>query len=411
MIPDSGDHSQADPRSAQVASLRVLATAYGAFILLGWTTALVPSLVRVIEGEFGQDDAGIGFLFLLNALFYAGGAFVSGLLAARIGRRALLAGSALVIAVGLLTESLSQSWPMMLVGVSICGVGAGAIDAGVNGVIMDVAALGRGSALSRLHLFFSVGALAAPLVIGTIVSAGLGWRVVVGATALIAVVIALPIRAVGAVPPRRRPAVAAAGRTAAADLRRPLAILGIAIACAVAVEMGVSSWIVGFLAAEPMSVATLGLGLFWVGHASGRLVAARVADRFPPVAFAAACLLMSAAALAAAVVGPRGALQLVLFAVVGFGNGPSYPMIMTVAATLYPHRAAAISGYLTAAGIAGSVVYPPLMGFLSGSAGLGAGMLGASLLAVVSGVAVIVAGRGANRSRTPAVAPTGPVGR
>lgn len=373
--------------------------------------ALVPSLIRVIKGNFGQTDAGIGLLFLLIALFYAAGAFVSGILAGVVGRRVLLAGSALMIAAGLLSEGLAQAWPTMLVGVSLCGAGVGSIDASVNGVIMDVAAPGRGSALSRLHLFYSVGALAAPLVIGSLVGAGVGWRVVVGMTAVAAFAMVLPIRAVGAVSPRSQTALAAADRTASVDFRIPLAILGVAIACAVATEMGVSSWIVGFLVDEPMSVATFGLGLFWAGHASGRLVAARIADRFHPVAFAAACIVFSAVALVTAVVGPRGAVQVALFAAVGFGIGPTYPMIMAVAATLYPHHAAAVSGFLTAAGIGGSVVYPPLMGFLSGSAGLGAGMLGAAVLAVASGVAIIVAGRGANRRiRGPVAAPIGPGG-
>jgi hypothetical protein len=74
-------------------------------------------------------------------------------------------------------------------------------------------------------------------------------------------------------------------------------------------------------------------------------------------------------------------------------------MIMAIAATYYPGRAAAVSGLLTASGIAGSVLYPPLVGFTSASLGLGAGMLGAAALGALSGVAVLAATRIA-RSRS-----------
>jgi fucose permease len=176
-------------------------------------------------------------------------------------------------------------------------------------------------------------------------------------------------------------------------LRLALVALGIGIACYVAAEAGVTSWLVGYLVEEPMSVATLALGLFWAGLAGGRLVASRIADRFDPIAFAATCAFASALALVAAVAGPPGALRIALFVATGFAFGPVYPMIMTVAGSLLPHRAAAVSGALTAAGVVGSVTYPALMGVISELAGLGAAMVGAALLAASSGCAVIVARR------------------
>jgi len=430
-------------RAAPAAPRGIIATSYASFVLIGWSSLLVPSLIRVIKGDFGQSDAGFGVLYLVSAALFATGALSSGLLADRIDRRAILPAAALLLATGLAGQALAPAWPVFVVGVALAGAGAGTLDAGVNGVVMDLSVTGHGSALSRLHLFYSVGALAAPLVVGSLVDAGVEWRQLVAASGVAALAVALPLRAVGAVPARHRaprpdmadPAPAGGAEASAApnapcapdapyapdapaaphapaappatggpaagaarpDLRLPLAALGVAIACYVATEAGVSSWLVAFLSDEPMAVATFALGMFWTGHAAGRLVASRVADRFHPAPFATSCVLFGAAALAAAVVGPRGGLQVALFAAVGFGLGPVYPMIMTVAGAFCPHRAASVSGLLTAAGVAGSVVYPPLMGFVSDAAGLGAGMIGAAVLAVVCGLAVMAAGRSATR--------------
>ncbi len=400
----------------------ITVTAYASFTLVGWSMLLMPSLIRDVRDDFGQTDAGFGVLYLGAALLFGTGAFLSGALAGRLGRRVILPAAAIALSVGLATQGLAPAWPVLLVGAALAGGGSGALDAGVNSVIMDLSVAGRGDALSRLHLFYSVGALTAPLVLGLLVAAGIDWRIPMLATGVATLGLVVPLRLVGSVPPRARVAPAAVGGAdPAADaagedapgptrppavvvppsLRVPLAALAIAIACYVASEAGVSSWLVAFLADEPLTTATLALSLFWIGLALGRLTAGRLGRHIPPVRYAVASTFLGGAAIAGAVVGPTGAIQIALFAVAGFGLGPVYPMIMAVAGSYYPHRAAAVSGLLTTAGVAGSVIYPPLMGFTSASLGLAAGMLGAAALAAACGVAVLVAAATAGRRRAP----------
>ena len=411
----------------------ITATAYASFALVGWSMLLMPSLIRDVRDDFGQTDAGFGVLYLAAALLFGTGAFLSGALAGRLGRRVILPAAAIALSVGLVTQGLAPAWPVVLVGAALAGGGAGALDAGVNSVIMDLSVAGRGDALSRLHLFYSVGALTAPLVLGLLVAAGVDWRIPMLASAVAAVALAGPLRIVGAVPPRARavgaatPAEPSPGgetgeggaarrpRVTPRSMRVPLAALAIATACYVGSEAGVSSWLVAFLADEPLTTATLALSLFWVGLAVGRLTAGRLGRYIAPVRYAVASALLAAVAIVGAVLGPSGAVQVTLFAVAGFGLGPVYPMIMAVAGSYYPHRAAAISGLLTTAGVAGSVIYPPLMGFTSASVGLAAGMLGAAVLAVACAGAVLVAAGTAGRRRAPEPVPvpvpdTGPAG-
>ena len=373
----------------------VLPIAYASFALVGWTGLFVPSYLRVIQDEFGRTDAEFGLVYLVFALMFAAGAFLGGLVSERIGRGIVLPASAVLIASGLAIESVAPSWTVFVAGAGIAAVGTGAVDAVVNSAVMDLSATGSGSGLSRLHLFYSLGALSAALAVSLMAQAGVGWRSVAVVTALVGLAVALPLRRVGLVPPRPRAPgdMAPDGRhhSIVLPLRLALVALGIGIACYVAAEAGVTSWLVGYLVEEPMSVATLALGLFWTGLAAGRLVSSRIADRFDPIAFTVTCAFASALALVAAVAGPPGPLRIALFVATGFAFGPVYPMIMTVAGSLLPHRAAAVSGALTAVGVVGSVTYPALMGVISELAGLGAAMVGAALLAAGAGCAVIVA--------------------
>jgi fucose permease len=169
----------------------------------------------------------------------------------------------------------------------------------------------------------------------------------------------------------------------------PLVLLAVAITSYVAAESGVSSWLVRFLDTAPIGVATLALSLFWAGLALGRLVASRVADRFAPMSVVTACGLAAGAAILAAVVVPWIGVSIALFAVAGVACGPIYPMIVASAGALYPTRANAVSGVLTAAAVTGSVVYPPAMGLVSNGLGLGVGMAGAGLFAVVCAGAMV----------------------
>jgi FHS family glucose/mannose:H+ symporter-like MFS transporter len=402
-------------RPAAAGRLIVVAS-FATFTLVGWSQLLLPSLIRDVQAEFGQTDAGFGVLYLVNSLLFGTGALLSGVLAARLGRRTILPAAALALASGLALQGLAPAWPLVLAGSALAGLGAGGLDAGVNSVFMDLSVAGRGDLLSRLHLFFSVGALSAPLMLGMLVGAGVDWRLPMLASAVAVLAVVLPLRAVGSVPPRARSAPGEptgevaptrGGLPVPRSMRVPLVALAIAIACYVAAEVGVSSWLVAFLVNEPVTTATLALSLFWLGLAVGRLTAGRLGRRIEPVRYASVSAFVGGAAVAGAVLGPPGAVQIALFAVAGFGFGPIYPMIMAVAGSLYPHRAATVSGLLTTAGVVGSIVYPPLMGFTSASLGLAAGMLGAALLVLAAGTAVIAAARAAGRRREPEPVPVG----
>ena len=148
-------------------------------------------------------------------------------------------------------------------------------------------------------------------------------------------------------------------------LALPLVLLAVAIATYVGSEVGVSNWLVRFLESATVGLATSALALFWGCLALGRLVSARLGDRFDHARFAATSALVASAALVAAVLVPSLPASIVLFGVVGFAYGPVFPLIMAVAGDRYPARAAAVSGFLAGVGVIGAILYPPVMGFLS----------------------------------------------
>ncbi len=358
-----------------------------ALMLVGWSGLLVPSLIRSIEHDFGQTDAGIGIFFFVNSAAYVCGSFAGGLLTERVGRRVVLPAAVVLIALGLTGMGTFPSWAAFLAAAVPFGLGGGAIDGGMNGLILDLYPTDRGRALNLLHLCFSLGALASPLVVGRLIEAGVAWQAVVLGTAIVALPITVLLGLVAL--PSGRHAHGPGVPAVRLGIALPLVALAVAIACYVASEVGVSNWLVRYLEAATVGLATSALALFWGCLALGRLVSARLGDRFDHARFAAVSALTASVALVAAVLVPSLAASIILFGVVGFAFGPVYPLIMAVAGDRYPTRSAAVSGLLSGVAVIGAILYPPIMGFVSVGFGLGAAMLGAAGLALACGLVLV----------------------
>jgi fucose permease len=380
-------------------------------VAIGWSGLLVPSLIRSVQGTFDQDDAGIGLFYLLWAVAYASGSFVSGPLTERLGRRWVLGGAALLHGLAVVGLGLAPSWIVFLATGPVAAAAAGSLDGGANGLVLDVYREGRGRAMNLLHASFSVGALAAPLVVGSLVSAGAAWQTVVVGSG-----VALSVLAVGyaLVPmPSGRRAVDSARTTDESGsggqvgvdgspgggwlLRGPLLLLGIAIAAYVASELGVSNWLVRFLEPAPLATATLALSFYWLGLTAGRLVSSAIADRFDHLRFTTTMALALAACLVVAVLAPSLPLSIAAFTLAGVASGPIFPMIVALGGERYPERSAAVGGLLTGLAVVGATLYPPAMGVISVAIDLQMAMLGTAVLALVAAVALVAFGRVAGR--------------
>jgi fucose permease len=263
--------------------------------------------------------------------------------------------------------------------------------------------------MNLLHMSFGVGALAAPLVVGTLVAAGIPWQAVMIGTGAVVLLLAVAYVLVPTPSGRRstaarptEPPAAEAGATSSGAgaayvsggpatrglLAGPLLLLGLAIAAYVASEVGVSNWLVRFLADAPLTTATLALSLYWAGLTAGRLVSSVIADRFDHLRFTIACALGMAVLVAMAVLAPTLPLSIAAFTAAGIASGPVFPMIVAIGGERYPDRSAAVGGSLTGLAVVGATLYPPAMGFLSVSVGLTVAMLGNVVLGLACALAL-----------------------
>jgi fucose permease len=379
-------------------ALRAGLVAGAVYALVGWRALLVPSLILFVAPSFGQADAGMGAYYLATALAYGLGALFGGRFIRRFGARLILPSAATLMAAGLLLQGFTGAWIVFALAGVFTAVGASSTDVGVQALVLDLFPHARSRALNLLHVAYGIGALMAPLLLATLVGAGVPWQWLMTGTG-IAMAVAGVALALTVPPDPVLHAPTADGEAGGAvesivrTRRLPLFLLvmAVSIACYVAAEAGVSDWLVRYLTALPLTQASLALTLFWGGIAVGRLVFARIGNRLEPQRSAAILAVAGGAMLTVALVLPVSALSPLLFGAVGLAFGPIFPLIVAAAGARMPGESATVTGTLVFAAVVGAVVYPPAIGFLSDIIGLHAAMMGTAVLAFACGIAAWMA--------------------
>lgn len=376
--------------------------AYG---MIGWRSMLVPALIRSIQPAYGQTDAGLGTYFLATALGYAVGSLMGGALVRGLGSRVTLGVTAFAMSLALMIQGLAPSWFVFLPAGVVAGIAASISDVGLNTLYLDLFPRSRGRALNLLHLTWSVAAFIAPVVVALAITLGLPWSWVMFGSGVawmgvcVALIATVPSDARHLAHGGREDLVTSGWPVNGAGARRrrglplSLIVMGVAIGCYVASEAAVSDWLVRVLEDLPLAVASLALTMFWGGLAIGRAVFAKVGGRVEPLEMASAMVAVASVLLLVALTVPVPVLSLVLFGAVGVAFGPVFPLIFAAAGSRMPGRTATVSTVLTFSAVLGAVIFPPAVGFLSDAIGLRTAMLGTSVLALASAVALLVARR------------------
>ncbi|HEU4328451.1 MAG TPA: MFS transporter [Roseiflexaceae bacterium] len=157
----------------------LLGLAYAAFISLGLPDGLTGVAWPSIRTGFNLPLDALGALITTSSIGYLVSSFSSGRILARIGVGWLLVLSCLATAISLLGYGVAPLWAVMVGLGLLAGLGAGAIDAGLNTYAAEEFSP---RTMNWLHASFGLGATVGPLLMSGVISAGqpyqLGYLIV-----------------------------------------------------------------------------------------------------------------------------------------------------------------------------------------------------------------------------------------
>jgi fucose permease len=362
-------------RVAQPRFLVVLASV--AFVSLGLPDGIVGVAWPSMRASLGLPVDALGALLVAFTSGYVASSFSSGLVLARMGLGTLLALSCLLTSVSLMGYAATPFWWPMVGLAALGGLGAGAIDAGINAY----ASLHLGPRLmSGLHACWGVGAATGPLVMTAVLQSGRPWQhgyFIVGlAQLLLAAAFALSAPAwTKGVAPAAGSIDAATTPPALASVRRGATELGaLTFFIYTGLEGAFGVWSYTVLTegrGVPAPVAGVCLSAFWGGLTLGRLLAAFAGGSIPVTRTLRACLLVIALASATFAANLWHPVTFAAIVVAGIACGPVFPSLMsTTEARLGAPQVARAVGFQVGAAALGSAVLPAAIGWVAGRAGL-----------------------------------------
>ena len=354
-------------------ALVLLGIIYLGFVSLGLPDGTLgvawPGIARELQLAIGLAGVVTTVITLLSAV----SGFASGAVVARFRTGPVVLASCVLTGGALLAVSQVPGFPWLLAAAVPLGLGAGAVDASLNGY---VAKHYSGRQMNWLHACWGLGATCGPLVMGFTMGTAAGWRggyFILGSAQLtLAMVFLLTLRLWSLVP-EHEPEHAGNGRGRAAPTLSANSLAGwlspALIAVYVALETAVGLWSAtiltlqrGFTAGEAATCTAGYYGSIMGGRIAAGLVVERCGNR-RVIGLGLGVALAGAAAFALARTPLSAALALGL---VGVGFAPVYPGLMhEVPRRFAPSAAQTVIGRQSGAAYLGMAILPAALGWLA----------------------------------------------
>jgi MFS family permease len=134
--------------------------------LFGIALITLGSVAPDLKLKFGLDEIASGTLFSILPFGILTGSLLFGPIVDKYGYKILLSVSCIFLAAGFEGIAFSQGTGLLKVCIFLVGIGGGAINGSTSALVSDISDRDKGANLSLLGVFFGIGALGMPLLLG-----------------------------------------------------------------------------------------------------------------------------------------------------------------------------------------------------------------------------------------------------
>jgi fucose permease len=300
-----------------------------------------------------------------------------GILQDRIGKRNMVNIGMIVTAAGLFLPFVYYSFPLLLAGFMLLGIGNTIIQVSANPLLIDVVpAERRSSFLSFAQFVKAVGSMAAPY-LATFFAMQFGnWKLVLLVFGIFSLISAAWLQFTK-IEETQSKEVKATLKSSLKLLNTPfIVIMVLGIFFLVGIDVGVNSFSGQFLMdklnmdPEP---AMRGRSLYFFGKMLGTFTGALLLTRFSAARFLLFSTLATLATLLSFIWSPTPGIAISIMFLAGLASSNIFPLMFSLTAGKYVTRANEISGLMIMA-VSGGAFIPPLVGKIADISSLTLGM-------------------------------------
>lgn len=356
----------------QYPKIDLVVLSFIAFVGLGMPDGLLGVAWTSIRGDFSIPLDAIGMFLTALVIGYMTSSFFSGPVVTRIGVGRVLAASCSMTGIALIGYTFVPEWWMMVLLGVIAGLGAGAIDDGLNTYVTTHFSEGL---MQWLHASWGVGITLGPIIMTMGLSASNTWHTGYRIVGIFQVVLAacfvltLPMWNHDEKPLNTdEPKKLTDYKTPLGEtLRQPQVWISILLFFMyVGAEGALGTWIYTLLTeSRGVNPTATGFwaGSYWATFTVGRIIAGLFAKRAGVNLLVTGGLIGALAGAVLLVWNPSAGANLLAVAIIGFSIAPVFPAMMSgTSQRVSDHFAANTIGMqMTATGL-GAAVVPGLMG-------------------------------------------------
>jgi fucose permease len=354
-------------------SLFLLMITYLGFISLGLPDSLLGVVWPSVYPSFGLTASYMGVVLSATVIGYLASSLQTGPLVQRWGVGGLLAVSCGSVTLSLAGFALAPSWPLFVASAVFAGLGAGAIDSGLNAY---AARNFSARHMSWLHACWGVGATLGATAATTILARDLPWQWTYGAIAGVMLgmtVLFARTRNAWNAPPAEAPAGAIPSPTMEPvtmreALRHPLVWAQVLVFFVyTGTEMTAANWSYTLLTQHrllPEDIAGPAMTAFWLSLTLGRFGLGAIADRVGVrrlLGLSVTGALLGGLGFALA---PWPMASIIGLALLGASLAPIYPGLMTLTPRHLGRLTEHAVGFQVGAATLGQVALPSLGGLV-----------------------------------------------
>jgi MFS family permease len=276
----------------------------------------------------------------------------------------------------------------------LIGLGFGWLDANCNATMVDLHHADSAKYLGFLHGGFGVGALLAPIVIGTLLTT-FSWHTVsyfmsaLIALASVAFLLQLTSARKGVPAPAKEEPLTLSGVKSFLFQRKNALMLLATMLYAVS-QAGFLVWIVRYMTLQynAESLGSVALSLYWVFGTLSRIFAPRLKMR--PLVLILLAVLLTFVFQTIGVLSGSAVVMCIMGALIGLVSGHFVPMILSVASKDNPGNSSLIASSFLISIFATNSVSPVLMGALASWTNLQIMMLAPAFSAVLAALVILI---------------------
>jgi len=341
-------------------------SACAGMLLFGICIITLGSIVADLRLKLNLDEISSGTLFSILPIGIIAGSLLFGPIADRNGYKLLLAVSAVIMAAGFFGIAYTSSEIMLKLYILLVGLGGGSVNGATNALVSDISDTEKGANISLLGVFYGIGALGMPLILG-LLRHSLNFEVIVASVGILTILTAIFFLIIKFPPPKQTKSVPIS-QTLNLARNKSLLLVAFFLFFQSGLEGIINNWTTTYMVSKlavEQSSALYALTLFVAGLVAMRLLTGSIFRSFTPQKLLVISFVLTIAGLLILKISNSYNLSVFGLIFLGAGLAGGFPIMLGIAGSQFVEFSGTAFSIIFFIALLGNTIINFLMGLVA----------------------------------------------